>query len=348
MVAANSINESTTGICGFTGTAFTSTAATNHAVLIGGSTSSTLTNVGPTSTAGQVLQSAGSSADPVFSTATFPATATGTGKILRADGTNWVATTATFPDTAGTSGNVLTSNGTNWASTAPASANAFQTVTAQRFTSTGAFTYTPTSGMKYVVVELCGGGGGSGGTAATTANVAASQAGGGGSYAKFILTAAQVGASLTGSVGIAGTAGGSNGAGGAGGNTTLATSSAWTAAGGSGGNAGAAATTITTPGAAGGTVTTGTGTILVTSSGSTASEAVGIGSFVLGGYGGSSLLGIGGQQLADLTPNAALVGATGVGFGAGASSTISFGTVVAQVGQAGTTGIAIFTEFLNV
>lgn len=128
MVAGNAINESTTGICGFTGTAFTGTAATQHAVIVGGSTSSTLTNVGPTATSGQVLQSAGSSADPAFSTATYPATATGTGKILRADGTNWVATTATYPDTAGTSGNVLTSDGTNWTSAAAPTFNPSTTV----------------------------------------------------------------------------------------------------------------------------------------------------------------------------------------------------------------------------
>ncbi len=127
MVAGNSINESTTGICGFTGTAFTGTAVTNHALIVGGATSSTLTNVGPSATTGQVLQSAGSSADPAFSTATYPSTATVTGKILRADGTNWVQTTATFPDTAGTSGNVLTSDGTNWNSTAPSGAPALTT-----------------------------------------------------------------------------------------------------------------------------------------------------------------------------------------------------------------------------
>lgn len=109
---ANSINESTTGITGFTGTAFVGTPVTNHAVIVGGSTSSTLTNVGPTATAGQVLQSAGSSADPAFSTATFPATATGTGTILRADGTNWVATTATYPATT-TVSQLLYSSATN-------------------------------------------------------------------------------------------------------------------------------------------------------------------------------------------------------------------------------------------
>jgi hypothetical protein len=74
------------------------TGLTNHAVLVGAGTT-TITKVGPTATAGQVLQSAGSLADPAFSTATYPSTATGTGTILRADGTNWVATTATYPAT---------------------------------------------------------------------------------------------------------------------------------------------------------------------------------------------------------------------------------------------------------
>lgn len=48
-----------------------------------------------TATANQYLLSQSLSA-PVWSTATLPATATGTGTILRADGTNWVATTSTF------------------------------------------------------------------------------------------------------------------------------------------------------------------------------------------------------------------------------------------------------------
>ena len=96
------------------------TGLTNHAVLIGAGTS-TITKVGPIAATGAVLQSNGVSSDPGFSTATYPSIATGTGKILRADGTNWTPTTATFPDTAGTSGNVLTSNGTNWTSAAPAS-----------------------------------------------------------------------------------------------------------------------------------------------------------------------------------------------------------------------------------
>jgi hypothetical protein len=51
-------------------------------------------------------------------TAISALSASGTGKILRANGTSWVATTATYPDLAGTTGNVLTSDGTNWVSAA--------------------------------------------------------------------------------------------------------------------------------------------------------------------------------------------------------------------------------------
>lgn len=51
-----------------------------------------------TATAGKLLRS-GATATPAWSTATFPDAATGTGNILRADGTNWVATTATYPTT---------------------------------------------------------------------------------------------------------------------------------------------------------------------------------------------------------------------------------------------------------
>lgn len=47
--------------------------------------------------AGKILRSTGSL--PAWSTATFPNTATNTGRILRADGTNWVETTSTFADT---------------------------------------------------------------------------------------------------------------------------------------------------------------------------------------------------------------------------------------------------------
>src|SRR4029077_20170853 len=85
------------------------TGLTNHAIQVGAGTA-TLTQVSVGST-GQVLQ-ANSSANPTWSTATFPSTATGTGTILRADGTNWVATTATYPATT-TVSQILYSSATN-------------------------------------------------------------------------------------------------------------------------------------------------------------------------------------------------------------------------------------------
>lgn len=69
----------------------------------------TYTSLGPglsqlaAGSSGQLLQSAGSLADPAWTTATYPATATNTGRILRSNGTNWVETTATYPTTTSTS-----------------------------------------------------------------------------------------------------------------------------------------------------------------------------------------------------------------------------------------------------
>lgn len=63
-----------------------------------------------TATAGQVLRS-GSNAAPSWSTATYPSTATNLGKILRADGTNWVESTTTFADTYGASEILFASSG---------------------------------------------------------------------------------------------------------------------------------------------------------------------------------------------------------------------------------------------
>lgn len=53
----------------------------------------------PTAASGKVLQGQGVGTTSAFSTATYPATATGTGTILRADGTNWTPTTTTYPNT---------------------------------------------------------------------------------------------------------------------------------------------------------------------------------------------------------------------------------------------------------
>lgn len=69
------------------------TGLTNHAVQIGAGTA-TLTQLGPTATIGQVLQSAGAAADPAFSTATYPLTTT-VSQLLYSSATNTVTGLAT-------------------------------------------------------------------------------------------------------------------------------------------------------------------------------------------------------------------------------------------------------------
>lgn len=97
LVNAASITAGWTGQLGLTrgGTAASLTASTGGIVYSGVSALAILSG---TATAGQHLQS-GASAAPTWTTATFPSTATGTGTLLRADGTNWAATTSTYPNT---------------------------------------------------------------------------------------------------------------------------------------------------------------------------------------------------------------------------------------------------------
>jgi hypothetical protein len=83
---------------------------TQFDVLVGGA-ANTIGGVGP-GTTGQILQSGGNAANPAYSTATYPATATSTGTILRADGTNWSATSSTFPNT-NASGDLIYGSGSN-------------------------------------------------------------------------------------------------------------------------------------------------------------------------------------------------------------------------------------------
>ncbi len=96
---------------GITGT------TTQFAVIVGAGVN-TVASVGPSATAGQVLQSGGALANPSYSTATYPSLATGTGTFLRANGTNWLASTATLPDTAA-QGDLLYGSASNvWSSLA--------------------------------------------------------------------------------------------------------------------------------------------------------------------------------------------------------------------------------------
>lgn len=126
-----------------------STSFTAYSLIAAGTTSTgAMQSVGAGSS-GQIIRSGGASALPSWSTATYPATAGTSGKVLISDGSNIVSSTPTFPNASatsgkiiksdgtnwvastetyaapGTSGNVLTSDGTNWTSAAPTSSSGY-------------------------------------------------------------------------------------------------------------------------------------------------------------------------------------------------------------------------------
>ena len=115
---ANAINCSSSGIIGFNGSSFTASNVTQYNNLVGGASTDQISNLTPQAT-GKLLQSGGGASNPAFSTATYPSTATGSGTILRADGTNWGASTPTYANTASTSGKFLISDGTNFVTSTP-------------------------------------------------------------------------------------------------------------------------------------------------------------------------------------------------------------------------------------
>lgn len=204
---------------------------------------------------------------------------------------------------------------------------------------TGVGTYTPTAGMLYCIAEAVGGGGGGGGAITSTGGtVNGAGGGGGGSYARSVLSAADIGASKAIAIGAAGAAGAAgNNAGGAGGNTTLGTT--LVVANGGGGGGGAAAAGAGTPGA-GGAVGTGTMTVAGQAGrvGYTASVlAVGT---EAGGQGGNSRFGDGGHGAYGTSGNAAS------GFGGGGGGASDWHAGGNRAGGAGTAGYIIITEFV--
>lgn len=205
------------------------------------------------------------------------------------------------------------------------------------FTASG--TYTPSANMLYCIVECCGGGGGGGGIAAPGATeLGGGGGGGGGAYSRVYLTAAQIGASQTVTIG-AGGAGGSagNNGGSAGGDTSLG--SLCVGKGGSGGGgsstgiggaAGVAGTGDFTPmGNAGGTPISGNITTINAT----------------GAQGGPGPWG--GVAVGAVTSGASAAGADGANYGAGGNGAYGSAAGAARAGGAGSSGVMIITEFLS-
>lgn len=223
--------------------------------------------------------------------------------------------------------------------------NAINQINTQTITTTGAFTYTPTTGTKYAIFELQGAGGGCGGTTGTGGQSAISGAGGGGAYIKLLVSGSTNLAAITGSVGAGGTAGSSgNNSGGTGGSTTLVINggSTWTAAGGIGGTgktSSASSQQSGTP-ADGGTATNGTnGTAILSLNGGQGDWGASFGNvnYWASAAGGNSIL-------SAANGNAQTTG--GTKYGSGSPGFFNF-TGANAAGQAGANGVVVITEFIS-
>jgi hypothetical protein len=100
ITANGTVNAGTANQIGYyatTGNDISGLIGGNGTILVTNSTGVPSMLANPAAT-GKILQSVNGDA-PAYSTATYPTTATSTGTILRANGTNWAATTSTFADT---------------------------------------------------------------------------------------------------------------------------------------------------------------------------------------------------------------------------------------------------------
>lgn len=207
----------------------------------------------------------------------------------------------------------------------------------QTFTADG--TYTPTTGMRYCIVEAVGGGGGGGGTngggAATSGN-----AGGGGAGGLSIsrLTSAQIGASKAVDIGAAGTGGAAgNNNGTAGADTTLGA----TLIIAKGGSFGFGLLTANTNAGGGLGGVTGTGDI--TGTGQPGGQGLGTsGQFGKAGDGGSTKYGGGGRGNGSAT---GVAGEAGSGKGSGGAGGSSYNSAGTFAGGNGAPGYMIIYEY---
>jgi hypothetical protein len=262
--------------------------------------------------------------------------ATGNGKVLQVDSTASVGlsySTPTYPSASATSGLFIVSDGTNFV---PSVKAAFTTINIQTFATSG--TYTPTSGMKYCIIE-CVGPGGAGGGAALSSGLGFGGGGGGGGYSRKFATAATIGASQTVTVGTGGTPGsaGNN----PGGNGSGATSVGVICTAGAGSGGGGAAANTASAGGAGGTA--GTGDIAVAGNGG--SGGIGSGTASINapcGLGGAGPWG--GQAVPAGTTTT--TGAAGNGPGTGGNGGGSAASSAAKAGGAGSNGIVVITEYI--
>jgi len=256
---------------------------------------------------------------------------TGTGALVFAGSPTFTGTPVAPTAAPGTNTTQLAT--TAFVAAAVGGGTSFTNVVVQTFTASG--TYTPTSGMKFCIIELVGAGGGGGGTNGGTGSAASG--GGGGGYSLRRLTAAQIGASQTVTIGAAGTAGAAGaGAGGTGGTTSVGALIQAT-----GGTGAASAGGLTTPTLAGAGGVGSLGDVNLQGGAGTCGLGNATIAATFSGTGGNSFFGGGARGLV-AAQGAGNAG--GTNSGGGGSGGIRNGSD--QNGGAGGAGIVVITEFI--
>jgi hypothetical protein len=200
-------------------------------------------------------------------------------------------------------------------------------------------TYTPSVGIRYIIVEVMGGGGGGGGTTGAGSGYSVSGGGGAGAYSKTALDAATVGSSQVVTIGTGGTGGASGGANGNAGSVT-SFGTLCSALGGSGGFGAPNTTnngTVTALGGNGGAG--GIGTIHANG----APGGYGITFQLFGSAAGNGGATMWGSAIAAPAGATITSGYNANGFGAGGTGAISSTTGFA--GGNGSPGFCIITEY---
>lgn len=255
------------------------------------------------------------------------------GGIAYGDGTSYAFTAA------GTTGQVLTSNGTSPPTWEPASGGGSFQVVQTLITATGAGTYTPTSGMEYVIVEVQGPGGAGGNSSAGGGQHNFGNGGGAGGYVKALYTAADIGVSRGYVVGVAGS---SNTSFSSGATELLASRGG---AGGTQASVGSGSSNFgdDAGGASGTTTIGGSITNAVRVSGARGNNGWTLASTgQMGGAGGDSFLGRGGANITGINDNGN--DATGYGGGGGGAASLNNNTT----GGVGGPACIIFTEYIAI
>jgi Glycine-rich domain len=193
-------------------------------------------------------------------------------------------------------------------------------------------TWTPNPNMLYATLETWGGGGAGGSVPNTsTSNTNVAGGGGAGSYSRATVSKAAAGASQTVTIGPGGTPGAAgNNPGGAGGDTSIGALCI--------GKGGAGGPTPQSAGGLGGIA--GTGDLTSTGMPGTPGITISGSNLGVGGAGGSSAVGGGGQ----IPASASAAGNPGTGHGSGGSGAFSFNAAGAFAGGPGTAGYAVVTE----